>query len=121
MNIKPVTWKEISGDCKEWDQRVNTAEDLRQAITKLHRQIYFSNNDAVLPMLRKAHRLATLKYAEQIVALARMTPGYIKRLFIVCVQRHKFLERKLDMMQKSWQEEMFEQFQETLVLYELVC
>jgi hypothetical protein len=71
-------------------------------------------------MLRKAHRLAVLKYTEQIVALAHMSPNYIRRLFVACVQRRKFLERKLDMMQKSWREDMFEQFQETLVQFELM-
>lgn len=118
--VKPATWGEITGSHNEWDQRVKAAEDLRQAIQKLHRQLYFTNRDAVVPMLRKAHRLAVLKYTEQMVALARMSPNYIRRLFVACVQRRKFLERKLDMMQKSWREDMFEQFQETLVQCELM-
>ena len=119
--VKPATWGEITGSQNEWDQRVEAAEDMRRVIVKLHRQLYFTNVDAVVPMLRKAHRLAVLKYTEQIVALARMSPHYIRRLFVACVQRRKFLERKLDMMQKSWREERFEQFQETLVQYELTC
>jgi hypothetical protein len=65
--------------------------------------------------------MAVLKYTEQVVALARMSPEYIRRLHAACLGRQKFLERKLDMMQKCWREEMFEHFQETLVRYELTC
>jgi len=119
--VKPATWGEITGSHDEWNRRVEAAEDMRRVIVKLHRQMYFTNKDAVLPMLRRAHRLAKLKYTEHIVALARMAPQYIYRLHAVCLRRQKFLERKLDMMQKSWREEMFEQFQETLVQYELTC
>lgn len=119
-NVKPVTWNEVNGSREEWKRRVEVAEDLRRTITKLHRQTYFTNKDAALPALRRAHRLAVVKYMEQIVALSKMAPDYIRRLHDACLERQKCLERKLDLMQKSWREEMFEQFQETLVQYELM-
>jgi hypothetical protein len=118
--MEPVTWSEIRGDHTEWDRRVEIAEELRIKIRKLHCQAYYTNKDVVARALEKAERRTRYAYLEQVVALARMAPGYIYRLYEACVERRKFLERKLDMMQKVWKPEMFEQFQKTLLDYELI-
>lgn len=104
----------------EWDRRVQEANALGKAAIKIHRQMYFTDKDAVLPMLRRAHRLAMSKYTEQIVALALIQPDYIRHMHAACLDRQQFLERKLDMMQKAWKEQMFDQFQKSLIQYELI-
>jgi len=104
----------------EWDQHIRKANELGKAATKIHRQMYFTNKDTVLPMLRRAYRLAMLKYTEQIVVLAHISPDYIRRLYAACLERQHFLERKFDMMQKVRKEQMFEQLQKTLVQYEVI-
>lgn len=104
----------------EWDQCVRKANELGKAATKIHRQMYFTNKDAVLPMLRRAHQLAMSKYIEQIVALAHISPDYIRRFRVACLERQHFLEHKLDMMQKTRKEQMFEQLQKTLVQYGVI-
>lgn len=104
----------------EWDRHVREANELGKVAIKIHRQMYFTDKDAVLPMLRRAHRLAMSKYTEQIVALAHISPDCIRRLHAVCLDRQHFLERKLGVMQKVWREQIFEQFQKTLVQYELI-
>jgi hypothetical protein len=118
--MEPVTWSEIRGSYTEWDRRVEIAEELRTKIRKLHRQAYYTNKDVVMHVLGKAERRARYAYLEQVVVLARMAPGYIYRLYEACVERRKFLEQKLDMMQRVWRPEMFEQFQKTLLDYELI-
>ncbi|GAI17845.1 unnamed protein product, partial [marine sediment metagenome] len=105
----------------EWDQCVRKANELGKAAIKIHRQMYFTDKDVVLPMLRRAHRLAMSKYAEQIVALAHISPDYIRRFRVACLKRRQFLKHKWSMMQKVRKEQMFEQLQKTLIQYEIIC
>lgn len=104
----------------EWDRRVQEANALGKAAVKLHRQMYFTDKDAVLPMLRRAHRLAMSKYTEQIVALAHISPDCIRCLYVACLKRQQFLKHKWNMMQKVRKEQMFGQLQKTLIQYELI-
>ena len=104
----------------EWDRRVRGANRLGEFAVKVHRQMYYTNKDTVLPALRRAHRTAMLKYTEQVVALAYISPDLVRQLLVKCLEHQHFLKRKLDMMQRMWRERLFSQFQKTLLQYEII-
>jgi len=105
----------------EWDRLVREANRLGDFAVKVHHQMYYTNKDTVLPALRRAHRTAMLKYTEQVIALACISPDPVRRLLVKCLERQHFLERKLNMMQRMWRERLFGQFQKTLLQYEVTC
>ena len=119
MELNPVAWDEINGDRDAWDQQVQIAEKLRDKIVKLHRQMYHTSKDTMFSLLHEARRVAMLKYIKQIVILSDMSLDYMHRLQAACVQRCDFLEHKLHLL---WsQRGTFDQFEETLLQYELTC
>ena len=103
----------------EWDRLVREANRLGDFAVKVHHQMYYTNKDTVLPALRRAHRTAMLKYTELVAALAYTSPDLVRQLLVKCLERQRFLERKLDMMQRMWEERLFGQFQKTLLQYEV--
>ena len=103
----------------EWDRRVREANRLGEFVVKIHCLMYYTNKDTVLPALRRAYRIAMLKYACQVVALAYISPDPVRQLLVKCLERQRFLGRKLDMMQRMWEERLFGQFQKTLLQYEV--
>jgi len=94
---------------------IQEAEKLLARARKLHERASETGNEA----LEKAYRRAMLFYMEKAVALEKVDPDYISRLRDECLERMRFLERKMELMEKVWHERLYEQYVETLVQYEL--
>jgi hypothetical protein len=95
---------------------IQEAEKLLATARKLHERASDTHNDA----LEKAYRRKMLYYMEKAVALEKMDPDYIKRLRDESLEKMRFLERKMELMEKVWHERLYEQYVEILTEYELV-
>jgi hypothetical protein len=82
---------------------------------KLHKRASETGNEA----LEKAYRHALLYYMEKAVALEKIAPEYVRQLRDECIDKMCFLERKMELMEKVWDERLYEQYVEVLVQYEL--
>lgn len=94
---------------------IQEAEKLLMTARKLHMRASDTGNKA----LEKAYRRKMLYYMEKAVALEKVEPEYISRLRGECLEKMRFLERKMELMEKVWHERLYEQYVEALVEYEL--
>ena len=95
---------------------IEEAEKLLATARKLHLRASDTHNDA----LEKAYRRKMLYYMEKAVALEKVDPDYIKQLRDESLEKMRFLERKMDLMEKVWHERLYEQYVESLTEYEIV-
>jgi isocitrate dehydrogenase kinase/phosphatase len=94
---------------------IREAERQLARARKLHERAFETVDDG----LKKAYRRTMLHYMEKAVALEKVAPDYIKRLRDECLARMRFLERKMELMEKVWHEGLYDQFVEVLKEYEL--
>ena len=96
------------------DRILSSAETQLSLALKLHRRAWETGN----PALEEAYRRAMGCYTGKIAALEKAAPDLVKGLREECLERMRFLEHKMNLMEKVWHDRLYEQYVEVLVQHE---
>jgi hypothetical protein len=99
---------------KAEDRMKHSAEEQLSLALKLRRHAWETGSDA----LKKAYQRATGHYMEKVAALEKVAPGYIRGVREECLERMRFLEHKMELMEKVWHDRLYGQYEEAVVQHE---
>lgn len=94
---------------------ISATEKLLTTARKLRQRVAETGSEA----LEKAYRRTMLYYLEKTLTLEKVNPDYIQQLRKESLGKMHFLKRKLELMEKVWQERFYDQYVEDLIEYEL--